>query len=493
MDAATIDRAVGAVLASAVGDALGAPYEFRPPNPTAPCAMEGGGSFAWEPGEWTDDTQMALAILCVLARGSTDVTEIGEEMVRWYASRPRDVGIQTQAVLGAVGRDRATAAESAAAYQAEHPEAAGNGALMRTGPVALAHLGDRPAVAKLAADVASLTHPHPDSVHACVLWSLAIERAITTARPDEALDWHGAVVAGLDHIPAERRELWRTRIDESLGRDPAELHAKNGWVVRAFQEAIAAITFTADAPRPAPCDHLADALRLAARSGGDTDTVAAIAGSLLGARWGATAIPLAWRRPLHGRRAYDEPPIPGRELDSMARLAANGGEPDSKGWPGVEHLVSGYVRDYGLEPVDVELDDAWFGNAADVEGAIDDGATVVVSLCRMGTHDVPPTIEQHTIGLIDSNSEDNPNLVFVLRDTAATIDDLVQAGERVFVHCVSAENRTPAIAAAYLMTRGASLDSALRQVGDAFDGGPRQRFIRDGLEHLEANRGPAGP
>jgi protein-tyrosine phosphatase len=176
----------------------------------------------------------------------------------------------------------------------------------------------------------------------------------------------------------------------------------------------------------------------------------------------------------------------------MARLAVKGGEPDSKGWPGVEHLVPGYVRDYGLEPVDVELDDGWFGNAADVAGAIDDGATVVLSLCRMGTHDVPPTIEQHTIGLIDTNAADNPNLVFVLRDTAATIDDLVRAGERVFVHCVAAENRTPAIAAAYLMTRGASLEAALRQVGDAFDGGPRQRFLRDGLEQLEASRRPAG-
>src|SRR5262245_1405816 len=103
MDAATMDRAVGAVMASAVGDALGAPYEFYPPNPAAPCAMEGGGGFAWEPGEWTDDTQMALAILTVLARGSTDVAAIGEEMVRWYRSRPRDVGSQTAAVLGAVG------------------------------------------------------------------------------------------------------------------------------------------------------------------------------------------------------------------------------------------------------------------------------------------------------------------------------------------------------------------------------------------------------
>src|SRR5262245_14130743 len=84
MDAATMDRAVGAVMASAVGDALGAPYEFRPPNPAAPCAMEGGGGLEWEPGEWTDDTQMALAVLTVLARGSAEVEVIGDAMVDWY-------------------------------------------------------------------------------------------------------------------------------------------------------------------------------------------------------------------------------------------------------------------------------------------------------------------------------------------------------------------------------------------------------------------------
>ncbi len=100
LDAAAIDRAVGAVVVSAAGDALGAPYEFGPPNPAAPCQLEGGGHFGWEPGEWTDDTQMALAVLTVLATGRTDAEEIGAEMVRWYASGPRDVGGQTRAVLG---------------------------------------------------------------------------------------------------------------------------------------------------------------------------------------------------------------------------------------------------------------------------------------------------------------------------------------------------------------------------------------------------------
>ena len=178
-----IDRAVGAIVASAAGDAMGAPYEFGQPNPNAPCELEGGGGFGWAPGEWTDDTQMALAVLATLADGSTDVAAIGQAMVAWYESRPRDVGNQTRAVLGAASRSGIGAADAAAAYQRTNPDSAGNGALMRTGPVALGHLGDREAVAGLAAEVSALTHPHADSVDACVLWSLAIEKAITTCGP----------------------------------------------------------------------------------------------------------------------------------------------------------------------------------------------------------------------------------------------------------------------------------------------------------------------
>ncbi len=305
-------------------------------------------------------------------------------MVRWYASGPRDVGNQTRAVLGDAARHGSSPRAAAETFQQRRPDAAGNGALMRTGPVALAALGDREAVARLATAVAELTHPHPDSVEACVLWSLAIERAITTARPDQPFDWVAAVAAGLDHVDAGRRDLWRSRIDEAAGRDPTDFHHNNGWVVAAFQAALAAITATADDAHALPCDHLTAALRRVARSGGDTDTVAAIAGALLGARWGATAVPLTWRRRLHGRRIYGEPALTAADLDAMARLAVRGGRPDPSGWPGVDHL------DYGTMPSRfVELDGAWFGNVGGIVDAVDDGATVVVSLCRMGTDDVP--------------------------------------------------------------------------------------------------------
>ena len=68
---AQLDRAVGVLLGTAAGDALGAPYEFGPPRgPELEVAMVGGGSFGWEPGEWTDDTSMAIAIAEVAATGA---------------------------------------------------------------------------------------------------------------------------------------------------------------------------------------------------------------------------------------------------------------------------------------------------------------------------------------------------------------------------------------------------------------------------------------
>jgi ADP-ribosylglycohydrolase len=289
---------LGAVIASAVGDALGAPYEFGSPRPDAPCAMEGGGAFRWAAGEWTDDTQLALAVARGLRPGVGDLGVIAQAMLDWLWSGPADVGAQTRGVLGSV-RDPREVAAAAAAFQARRPEAVGNGALMRTGPVALACLGDRAATAELAAAVSRLTHPHADSVAACVLWSVAIGEAIVHGgahtSPTEMLS------VGLDLLEPTQRGRWAAFIAESSSITPADLHMSNGWVVAAFQAALAAVNLERHDPAP-----VAATLRSAARAGGDTDTVAAIAGSLAGALYGASQIPTPWTAALNGRRRYDE-------------------------------------------------------------------------------------------------------------------------------------------------------------------------------------------
>ena len=84
---AQLDRAVGVLLGTAAGDALGAPYEFGPPRgPELEVAMVGGGSFGWEPGEWTDDTSMAIAIAEVAATGADlrDEEALDAIVHRWH-------------------------------------------------------------------------------------------------------------------------------------------------------------------------------------------------------------------------------------------------------------------------------------------------------------------------------------------------------------------------------------------------------------------------
>src|ERR1700682_2411596 len=96
---AQLDRAIGALLGTAAGDALGAAYELGPPRgPELEVAMVGGGSFGWEPGEWTDDTSMAIAIAEVAATGP-DLREeqaLNALVRRWdqWSQHATDVGVQ---------------------------------------------------------------------------------------------------------------------------------------------------------------------------------------------------------------------------------------------------------------------------------------------------------------------------------------------------------------------------------------------------------------
>ena len=313
-----IDRATGAVCGGAAGDALGAGYEFTNPHPEEEIVMKGGGAFNWEPGEWTDDTAMAVAILDVLAQGHCDIEEIGNNFLSWYESSPPDVGIQTSAVLSSA-QNGAELILAGYEFYNENPNKAGNGALMRTGPVALSALGDREAVAENAEAIASLTHAHPDSTTACILWSLAIEAAIMTSEIDEPFDWEKAVKDGLSFLDADLASRWEKLIDEAV-QGPSMLFNPNGYVVSAFQAALSAIIDT-PVPTENPLDHLMIALETAIRIGDDCDTVAAIAGSLLGARWGIDAIPEDWQTLVHGTRTMNSPKISFQDLMELTKAA----------------------------------------------------------------------------------------------------------------------------------------------------------------------------
>lgn len=480
------DRAAGAVLASAAGDALGAPHEFGPAlDPSAPLTMTGGGSFGWSPGEWTDDTQTALAVLAPLARGVTGaalVTEVASGLLAWMASGPVDVGNQTRAVLGAALRAPASLADLAVDWVVRHPDASGNGSLMRTGPLALARCS-RTELADLARGISALTHASADTVESCILWTEAIRRAIgSPATGDRTVDWVGLVADGLDLLPGERRSLWAGRLD-ACRSTPPEGFTPNGYVVSALQAALSSL---AHSPVPAgqAGRHLRLSIERAVRIGDDTDTVATIAGSLGGAYWGATAVPLEWRRVLNGRVTYATPRLRAADLDRMARMASDGGRDDPIGWPTIDSLLPYYADRFPARPLAEPIDElVTVGNVHALPGQLPN-VDVVVSLCRMGRSDVPDAVEHQVVGLLDTNAADNPNLGLVLADTADHLARCVAERKRVFVHCVRAENRTPAVAAAYLIrTRGMEAGAAIDRV-QALTGSRPQAFLAAGLRAL---------
>lgn len=449
---AQLDRACGVLLGTAAGDALGAAYEFGPPRgPELEVAMVGGGAFGWEPGEWTDDTSMAIAIAEVAATGS-DLREeeaLNDLARRWHewSLLAKDVGVQTRSVLGragAKGISAHTARTESAALHRRTGRTAGNGSLMRTAPVALAYLDDEGALVEAARAVSELTHHDPEAGDACVLWCLAIRHAILTGDLDARI--------GMQHIDVDRRDLWASRLDVAEASRPSDF-ANNGWVVEALQGAWSAITST-PVPQDDPtagvfrADHLSQALDAAVRGGGDTDTVAAIAGGLVGAAYGASAVPAQWRRILHGW-----PGLRTRDLVALATRIVKQERPFS----------------YELQcmtPVQHPHDDGmWLGDVGALQ-SLPSGVDAVVSLCRVNDDDLPAGLEQIDIRLIDTaDPAANPNLDFVLTDTVRLMEQLRNEGRTVVLHCAACQSRTPTVAALYGARRqGVSGDAALRAV-----------------------------
>ena len=207
----------------------------------------------------------------------------------------------------------------AAAFLDANPGAAGNGALMRTSPVALIDINNRNKIADYATEIASLTHAHKDSINACILWSLAIQEAIYSNSPETDFDWVETVRNGLNHLDHDGRERWEKLINDTETQDPRTFNP-NGWVVTAFQAALSVIQQTAITEGD-PSSHFKDTLINAVRIGDDTDTVASIAGAYLGARYGKSAIPKEWLDKLHGYRIFDTESFGVVDLDRLVGLA----------------------------------------------------------------------------------------------------------------------------------------------------------------------------
>ena len=261
-------------------------------------------------------------------------------------------------------------------------------------------------------------------------------------------------------------------------------------MVRAFQGALAAVASASDTASASGTarvqatggrTEVVDALERAIRGGGDTDTVAAIAGSLAGARWGATQVPLAWRRILHGW-----PGLRVNDLTNLAFLAARGGKPTADGWPTAPLVLTGGFLHTAprRHPHD---DDVWLGSLsalAELPPQFAAGLGAVVSLSRVGAEQVPAGVESIRVWLIDEPGH-NANLDWVLADAADTIAALRREGKQVFVHCAEARSRTAAVAALYGMRHcGVAHDQAWADVAAALPHFAPAQFHRNAVARI---------
>jgi ADP-ribosyl-[dinitrogen reductase] hydrolase len=415
-------RASGMVTGAAVADALGAPFEFGPagafrarfPEPVLGGSgeMVGGGGFGWAPGEFTDDTQMAVALAeSILAAGGYDADTVWTWFRAWAATA-RDVGTTTRAALGHadwrdVGRDRG--------------RSAANGVLMRSFPLAAAFLDAPDEVLRpLVVGHGALTHPDPAAGWGA--W-IAVDLCRRFIRGEDGLAALEGLVAGL---PDEVRRGFAALVDPDW--TPAVAHVGNGSVWGCLTEAVWALRTTTT---------FADAVVAAVDLGGDADTVGCVTGALAGARYGVQTIPSRWRPYVNGR--IDSPTGPRRyDAHALHVLAC-------------DLLGTGVADERPPEDPVGPLEVAPGLHAANLLGAAGVPAEwAVVSLCRTGNRFVEHPLRRQVF-MIDRPGDHNHALVDALDDAVRAVDAFLADGRTVVVHCHGGRSRTGLVLKAWKM------------------------------------------
>lgn len=272
------DRAVGALVGLAVGDAVGTTLEFkeRDTYPTL-TDMVGGGPFRLRPGQWTDDTSMALALAhALLSDARLNEKDLMDRFCRWWRDGEYsctgscfDIGNTVRSALSTYERTGNALAGS------RDPNAAGNGSLMRVAPVAIRHWNDLRTRSDVAARQSMTTHGAEEAVQACIAYSDLLSEAIGGA-PFKSL---------FEPKPGPwTRTVADTMSMAGLGR-PRHKVRSTGYVIHSLDAALWSVAGATD---------FREAILTAANLGGDADTTAAIAGQLAGAIWGVSGIPAPW-------------------------------------------------------------------------------------------------------------------------------------------------------------------------------------------------------
>ena len=295
------DAALGAVLGALVGDAAGAVLEFFGRPITAgdvahALTMPGGGTWSVAPGQITDDGELTMSLLHALVEApESPRSAAAARYAAWVASAPFDIGNTTarslgclrEAVFAARARDAGLDVAMTEAARERCMTSKANGSLMRATPLGVWGAGrDDARLIGAAQDDARLSHPNRACVDAGVAYVLAIASLVRV--PGDAAR---AVETATSWARAHADDEVQGWLEEALAGTSVAYTPQDGFVRIAFTHAFRHL-------------HLGtsyvDALRETLAGGGDTDTNACIVGGLVGARWGADAIPEAMKAAVLG-------------------------------------------------------------------------------------------------------------------------------------------------------------------------------------------------
>lgn len=295
------DRYEGCLLGLACGDAVGTSVEFSPRGVFAPLTdMTGGGPFGLAPGEWTDDTSMALCLAAsLLACHGFDPSDQMRRYINWWQHGYLSSTGECFDIGGTVCTALQRFLETGEAFSGStDPHSAGNRSLMRLAPVVLFFYPSLEDVVRFAADSSRTTHAAPEAVECCQLLALAIARALSGA-PKVGL-------LALEEIAASQPRVVAMARGDYLDKARDDIRG-SGYCVSSLEAALWCFANT---------ETFVDAVLEAVNLGDDADTTAAITGQLAGAYYGAGAIPEGWLTRLYMREDIRQM---ARRLWEMAR------------------------------------------------------------------------------------------------------------------------------------------------------------------------------
>lgn len=293
------NRLRGCIYGQAVGDALGLGTEFMLASDISKFYPNGFNSYSqiiqdrhrkrFHIGKWTDDTDMMLCILReVVSNSYIDIYAVARNFKQWADNKPIGIGRHTYEVLSLFDYLQNPFRASEIIWELSGRESAANGGIMRTSAVGvLKHNVD-----EYAEDVCKLTHSDPRCVKSCVLVSLLISNLIWKGEElniDQVLNYSRYDKEMNEYIV---RSISSSNISDLELDDPKFC----GYTYKTMSAALWALWH---------CSSFEEGLLSVVNAGGDADTNASVACSILGAKFGYDSIPDQYIKGLIGKEMLD--------------------------------------------------------------------------------------------------------------------------------------------------------------------------------------------